>query len=74
MKVLDGFLFEKSKNTAKKYTAYDAKTKKKIVDFGARGYEHYYDRIGMYSSLNHLDKERRRRYYATWQTSQETVS
>ena len=60
---LNGFVFERSKNPLKKYTVYD-KNGKKITDFGARGYQHYYDRIGVYSSLNHLDEERKRRYYA----------
>ena len=64
MKVVSGFIFSKSKNPNKKYTVYDSKTNKKITDFGARGYQQYYDKIGMYSKLNHLDKERRRRYYA----------
>jgi hypothetical protein len=60
----DGFIFKKSKNPAKKYDVYDGKTKKKINSFGARGMYHYFDKIGAYSSYNHLDKERRKRYYA----------
>lgn len=60
----DGFIFKKSKNPNKKYTVYDAKTGDKIADFGHPQYEHYYDKIGAYKHLNHLDKERRKRYYA----------
>ena len=34
----------------------------KYVYFGDRRYEQYYDKIGAYFYLNHLDKERRARY------------
>jgi hypothetical protein len=34
----------------------------KIVNFGDKRYQQYYDKIGLYKSLNHLDKERRRLY------------
>lgn len=36
----------------------------KRINFGDKKYEHYYDRIGKYSHLNHLDDERRRLYRA----------
>lgn len=32
------------------------------VYFGARAYQHYRDRLGAYSRLDHLDPERRRRF------------
>lgn len=32
------------------------------VHFGDRGYQHYYDKIGAFSHLNHLDPARRLRY------------
>lgn len=57
------FVFTVSKNPLKKYDAYDKKTGTKIASFGSREYQHYYDKIGAFSHLNHLDKERRRRYY-----------
>lgn len=57
----DGFIFEKSKNPNKKYTVYD-KNGKRITSFGARTYQHYFDKIGAFSHLNHLDKNRRRLY------------
>jgi hypothetical protein len=34
----------------------------KLIHFGDNRYEQYYDKIGHYSRLNHLDKERRKRY------------
>lgn len=46
----------------KKYSVYDAKTKQYITSFGQLGYQHYYDKIGHYSHLNHEDKARRTRY------------
>ena len=55
--------FMVSKNPLKKYDAYDKKTNKKIASFGARGMAQYFDKIGVYSTYNHLDKERRKRYY-----------
>lgn len=32
------------------------------IHFGDTRYEHYYDKIGHYSHLNHNDKNRRKRY------------
>ena len=49
----------------KKYSAYlkNKKTGKiKKINFGDIRYEHYYDKLGLYSHLNHLDKKRRRNY------------
>jgi len=34
----------------------------KKIGFGNKRYQHYYDRIGYYSNLDHYDKERRKRY------------
>jgi hypothetical protein len=57
----------KSKNKNKKYDVYydgpGGTFGKKLFSFGASGYEHYYDRLGLYSNLNHLDKKRRELYY-----------
>lgn len=30
------------------------------VPFGDRRYQHYYDKIGLYPELNHLDKKRKK--------------
>jgi hypothetical protein len=57
--------FEVNRGNKKKYNAVlqNKKTKEKLrISFGAKGYSHYYDKIGHYESLNHLDKERRKRY------------
>lgn len=35
----------------------------KKVYFGSSRHQHFYDRIGYYTSLNHNDVIRRRRYY-----------
>ena len=34
----------------------------KTVPFGHQKYQHYHDKIGLYSRLDHNDPERRRRY------------
>lgn len=32
------------------------------VGFGAKGFQHYHDKLGHYARLDHWDKARRRRY------------
>ena len=56
--------FRKSNRKNKKYTAVlqNENNKQKLVHFGQLPYQHYYDKIGLYSDLNHLDENRRRRY------------
>lgn len=39
---------------------YFAKVGNRKIYFGDSSYEHYYDKMGYYSHLNHGDKERRR--------------
>ena len=52
-----------SKSKNKKYSVYVMKDgKKKLIHFGSTKYEHYFDKIGKYSKLNHGDKERRKNY------------
>lgn len=46
----------------KKNKKYDVKYKGKLISFGDKRYQHYFDKIGQYSHLNHEDKERRRLY------------
>lgn len=58
----DGLVFKKSTRKGKKYDAFLGG--KKIASFGGLGYQHYKDKIGLYSGSDHLDKERRRLYYA----------
>lgn len=61
-KTINGIKFEKSNRLHKKYKA----TFKdgSVIHFGDKRYQHYYDKIGFYSKLNHKDPERRRRYRA----------
>jgi hypothetical protein len=61
---LDGFDFYAPSIHIKnaKYDAYDAKTGKYINSFGHTSYQQYKDRIGAFSHLDHLDKDRRRLY------------
>ena len=61
-KKINGIIFKKSSNPKKKYDAFLPSGKK--ISFGARDYEQYYDKIGMYSGKNHNDENRKRLYYA----------
>jgi hypothetical protein len=36
----------------------------KLIHFGDRRYQHYYDKIGFWSNLNHNDQKRRASYRA----------
>ena len=47
-----------------KYDVYNAKTGEYVTSFGHVDYQQYKDRIGFYSHLNHLNKDRRRLYLA----------
>ncbi len=51
--------FKKSNRKNKKYMV---KINNKTVHFGDTRYQQYYDKIGLYSHLNHNDKERRRNF------------
>ena len=52
--------FKKSTRKNKKYMI---KIDGRTVHFGDKRYQHYKDKIGMYSHLDHGDNERRKRYY-----------
>lgn len=57
--------FRKSKRKDKKYDAIIFENNKtRYVPFGALGYQQYKDKtgLGLYSHLDHNDKERRKRY------------
>lgn len=54
-------LIIKSKRKNKKYDVY--KNDKYLLSFGDSRYQQYYDRLGLYSHLNHCDKKRRNLYY-----------
>ena len=53
-----------SKAKNKKYSVYIMKNnKKKLIHFGDKRYQHFKDKLGHYSSLNHNDKKRKELYY-----------
>jgi hypothetical protein len=54
----------KSKAKNKKYSVYvlDDKNIKRLIHFGDTRYEHYFDKIGLFSHMNHKDEGRRRNY------------
>jgi len=58
---------KKSKTNTKKYAAVvrGPNGKERIVNFGAKGYEQYKDSTPLktYSKKDHLDKERRKKYF-----------
>lgn len=61
-KQIDGVnFFAPSKTKHKKYDAYVGT---KRIPFGDNRYEHFHDKIGYYSSLNHGDEKRRQSYAA----------
>jgi hypothetical protein len=51
--------FKKSTKSGKKYMI---TINGKTIHFGASGYQQYHDKIGLYSSLDHGDLNRRKRY------------
>ncbi len=56
----------KSPKANKKYVAYLTNYNlngTRVVHFGDSRYEQYYDKIGLYKKLNHLNEERRKQYY-----------
>jgi hypothetical protein len=56
-------IFHRSGQKKKKYAVYTPKGK--LVNFGAKGMEHYKDTaLGLYKSSDHNDPERRRLYRA----------
>lgn len=58
-------IFVKSTRKNKKYDVYEQKQDglKYLTSFGDVRYQHYKDKLGLYSHLNHLDKKRRDLYY-----------
>ena len=64
------------KPSTRKHKKYDAFLDgKKIASFGDKRYEHFHDKIGHYSNLNHNDESRRKSYRARHhKTSQKKYS
>lgn len=55
----------KSSAKNKKYSVYVLKDgKKRLIHFGDTRYQHYKDKLGYYSHLDHGDKKRRAAYYS----------
>jgi len=57
--------FKNETSSKKKYFVYvksDNKRGYKKIGFGHKDYQHYEDKLGEYSKLNHFDKERRKNY------------
>ena len=54
-----------SKAKGKKYSVYVIKNgSKRLIHFGDSNMQQFHDKLGHYESLNHNNKERRRRYLA----------
>jgi|EP01047_Picozoa_sp_COSAG01_P076799 hypothetical protein len=54
-----------SKLKSKKYSVYVLRDgKPRLIHFGSRMHQHYRDKLGHYSALDHNDERRRERYYA----------
>jgi hypothetical protein len=52
-----------AKRKGKKYSVFKKFDHKYITSFGSVLHEHYKDKIGYYSHLDHLDPNRRKLYY-----------
>ena len=50
--------------SSRKDKKYMVLTKNGVIHFGARTYQHYKDKLGFYSHLNHYDINRRDNYYS----------
>ena len=59
--MIDGYIVKApSRRINKKYDVY--KNNKYLFSYGDLRYEHYKDRIGYYSDLDHMDTKRRKLY------------
>lgn len=64
-RIIGNYIFCLSKKKLKKYDVYRKSTQEYITSFGQKGYEHFFDKIGLLpKSLNHNNEERKRLYYA----------
>lgn len=69
------YLIKKSTRKNKKYDVFDSSQGKKyLFSFGDNRYQHYFDKIGDYSHLNHLDEKRRKAYYMRHPKTYNTLS
>lgn len=58
----NGWIIKPSKKKTFKYDVF--KDENFILSFGHKAYQHYFDKLGFYSHLNHLDDKRRKNYLA----------
>ena len=64
-----------SKAKHKKYSVYVLKDgKRKKIHFGDTRYQHYRDKLGRFSHLDHHDTGRRKRYYQRFGAAQDKNS
>lgn len=56
----NGYTIEPSTRKYKKYDVY--KGNRYVTSFGDVRYEHYHDKLGFYSYLDHFDDDRRKLY------------
>ena len=56
--------------STRKNKKYMVLTKKGVIHFGDSRYSQYFDKLGFYKNLNHLDKKRQKRYYQRFKKSQ----
>jgi hypothetical protein len=56
----NNWIVKPSTRKNKKYDVF--KDGKYILSFGDKRYQHYFDKLGYYSNLNHLNKKRRDNY------------
>jgi hypothetical protein len=68
-----GYVFKVPKrNSKKKYDVY--KDGKFLVSFGSNTNQQYKDKIGFYKNLDHLDKDKRKRFYDRFGTTPKAES
>ena len=67
------FIFKSSKQKNKKYDVYN-ENGNFITSFGDKRYQHYKDKIGLYSHLDHNDEKRRELYYKRFGKTSEPLS
>lgn len=60
---IGNYLFRRSHRFGKKYDVFRASNEEYITSFGSSLHQQYKDKIGLWSNLDHKDKERRKRYY-----------
>ena len=67
---LDNLEFQLSEKKDKKLKVY---YNNKWIHFGKKGYQHYFDKLGHYSHLNHLDLKRKQNYYKRFGKKEDAI-